>query len=555
MKTKIKGMLSLFCVCVNLIVVAEPRAVLDTPLLPAETASPRDTLFGFINDGNQAYTFMMTEGRANATAAERELILRRIEGYLDLEALPEYIRKQATRERAIALKEVLDRVDLPLPEDVPGPGETASLSLWRVPNTNLQIVKMESGPNQGEYVFSAATVAGIVDIYERVKHLPLRVDGPATSPNLMKWYRTEPSSPWVARLIEKMPNSVRTEVFGHTLWQLIGLVLLFAIGLFLMVGAYKVGRKRAAKFKDEHIIRYLITLTFPVTAMLIPLLMKSVIKRDLALTGELLRVTDFVLGLMVLMTGMRLIWAVGNRLLALMLNHPKVEENQLDLQLVRLVGRVLTVAVVVVVFLEGGKRLGIPLTTLVAGAGISGLAVALAAQDSLKNILGSVMLILDKPFRVGDRIIAKGYQGFVHEIGLRSTKVKLLSGNLASIPNEALARLEIENVSMRPSLKKVIQLHVPLDTPWQKTHKALERIREVMQNHEGMPEDQPPRVFLDNLNQVSCVIQVMFWYAPPKTLDMMAFSEKVMFDMLKIAEEEGVELRMPFQLPPPPPPI
>jgi MscS family membrane protein len=241
--------------------------------------------------------------------------------------------------------------------------------------------------------------------------------------------------------------------------------------------------------------------------------------------------------------------------LALMLNHPKVEENQLDVQLVRLVGRVLTVVAVVVVFLEGGKRLGIPLTTLVAGAGISGLAVALAAQDSLKNILGSVMLILDKPFRVGDRIIAKGYQGFVHEIGLRSTKVKLLSGNLASIPNEALARLEIENVSMRPSLKKVIQLHVPLDTPWQKTHKALERIREVMQNHEGMPEDQPPRVFLDNLNQVSCVIQVMFWYAPPKTLDMMAFSEKVMFDMLKIAEEEGVELRMPFQLPPPPPPI
>ena len=95
-----------------------------------------------------------------------------------------------------------------------------------------------------------------------------------------------------------------------------------------------------------------------------------------------------------------------------------------------------SIVAAVIVFLEGGKYLGIPLTTLLASAGVGGVAVALAAQDSLKNFFGTMMIILDKPYRLDERIVIKGYDGFVEEIGLRSTKLRLLNGHQATIPNE-----------------------------------------------------------------------------------------------------------------------
>ncbi len=552
MKTTFRSfiLLGLFAASVLSAVTEE---ILENPLQAPNTSSPRDTLFGFINDFNSAYSFASQKGRSATDPRDRQIVIQRLQGYFDLENLPEYIYTQASMEAGVALKEVLDRLTLPLPEEVPGPDELSGVDTWNLPGTHLQIRRVKTGAREGEYLFSADVVERIPDIYQRVKHLPVRVDGPATTPGLMRWYRSEPVNPRVAMCVNLLPDFFRLPYHGHSVWQWAGLFLVYLIGLLLMIISYHLGRRRASKFREDHIIRYFLTLFFPVTAMLIPLWIKHIIKTDLVLGGDLLRVTDFTLGLLVLLTALRLIWAVGNRLLAVVVNHPKIEENQLDTQFIHLVGRMLTVISVVVVFLEGGKRLGIPLTTLVAGAGISGLAVALAAQDSLKNILGSVMLILDKPFGVGDRIIFKNYQGFVLEIGLRSTKIKLLTGNVASVPNEVMARMEIENVSKRPSLRKSILLHLPLDTPWEKTHKALGRIREWMQNHEGMPEDQPPRIFLNDLSQVSCVIQVMFWYAPAKTTNMLGFCEKAIFEMLKILEEEGIELRIPLQLPAPAP--
>ncbi|WFB35898.1 mechanosensitive ion channel family protein [Kiritimatiellota bacterium B12222] len=549
---RVRSVLLLSICVIGFLLHADSNTWINKPLQPPDTQSPRATLFGFIEDANEAYLYITGEGRAKLSPHARESMIMRMQGYLDVELIAEHIRDQASIEAAIALKEILDRLELPAAQDVPGEGDAELPPLWRIPGTNLKIVLMTEGPNQGEYLFSGETVIRAVSVYDRVASIPMRTEAPATSPGLMHIYRSEPASLWVAKLIDALPDWVRNEVAGQILWQWIGLVLIFVLGLLIMFFTYKLARIRAAKFKENHSWRYVFTLWLPVVAMCVPLWMKHIIKQDLVISGELLRITDFILGLLVLLASLRLIWAIGNRLLVIVINHPQVAENQLDTQFIRLSGRILTVIIVVIVFIEGGKRLGIPLTTLVAGAGISGLAVALAAQDSLKNILGSIMLILDKPFGVNDRIIFKNFQGFVQEIGLRSTKIKLLTGNMASIPNEVLARMEIENVSKRPSLRKVVQLHMPLDTPWRKTEKVLERIREWMQDHEGMPEDQPPRVFLQELSQVSCMIQVMFWYAPPKTTQMLVFSEKLMFEMLKIAEEEGVALKFPLQLPLPP---
>ena len=164
----------------------------------------------------------------------------------------------------------------------------------------------------------------------------------------------------------------------------------------------------------------------------------------------------------------------------------------------------------VIIFIEGGNYLGIPVTTLIASAGIGGLAIALAAQDTLKNLFGTIMLLTDKPFRVGERIIFNKYDGIVEDIGLRSTRIRLLTGHQVTIPNDKLASCDIENVGRRPHIHRVADIHIPLDTPREKLEKAVAVIRAALEAHEGMDPDYPPRAFFFDFNPDAFVIRVIY---------------------------------------------
>jgi len=518
------------------------NTILSNPLQPPDTSTPEKTLYGFLTDMSLTYRHLLDEGRANIPREHTQIITNRIQRYLDRSSLPEHVQRQASIEAAISLKEVLDRVSIPDPSLIPGSND---LERWRIPGTDLVIELQTEGPFEGEYLFSARTVAEAEELFESVSHLPVRTEGPETTPGMLDWYRSTPSSPVVADILDALPTFFRNPLLGHRIWQWFGLVLILTGGMLLMRIAYRFGRARAEAMKEQRILRYFLTLAFPIAAVLIPLGMKHMIRHYLVLSGPVLRVIDFVLGLLLLFSVMRLIWAIGNRLLALVLTNDRFQEEVLDAQIVRLAGRVVTVLVVIIVFLEGGKRLGIPLSTLVAGAGISGFAVAMAAQDSLKNILGSVMLILDKPFEVGDRIFAKGFDGIVKEIGLRSTKLELLTGHGATIPNEELARTEIENVSRRPFIRRILDLRISLDTSHTAVKTAIEGIETLLENHEGMMEDFPARIYFFDYITDAQMIRIIYWYSPPAYWDYLAFNQHVNLEISRILEDAGISLLLP----------
>ena len=199
----------------------------------------------------------------------------------------------------------------------------------------------------------------------------------------------------------------------------------------------------------------------------------------------------------------------------------------------------------VVVFLEGGKQLGIPLSTLLAGAGVGGLALALAAQDALKNLFGSMMIFLDKPYRVGERIVTKGYDGTVEEIGLRSTRIRLLTGHQVTIPNEDMARTHIENVGRRPHIRRCTSVALKLDTPAEKVKRAVEIIRGLLVEHEGMDHQFPPRVFFDEFNRDSLRIRIFYWYHPPEYWEFVAFAEKLNMQIIEALGAADIHLALP----------
>ncbi len=183
--------------------------------------------------------------------------------------------------------------------------------------------------------------------------------------------------------------------------------------------------------------------------------------------------------------------------------------------------------------------------TILAGLGVGGLAVALAAQDTLKNFFGSIMILLDKPYQVGQRIVVKGHDGIVEEIGLRSTKMRLLTGHLTTVPNEEMAKIDIENIGLRPHIRRLTNIALAYDTPVEKAEKAVKIIEDILENHEGMDPEFPPRVYFNEFNRDSLNILVLYWYHPPAYWDFLALNQRVNTQIMREFEKEGIRFAFP----------
>ncbi len=190
-------------------------------------------------------------------------------------------------------------------------------------------------------------------------------------------------------------------------------------------------------------------------------------------------------------------------------------------------------------------NIGYDVGTLLAGLGVGGLAVALAAQGVLRNLIGTVMILADRPYQVGERIVVNGHDGVVEEIGLRSTKLRLLTGHQTSIPNDKVERAEIENIERRPFIRRKETLYLTLDTPIDKVERAVEIIREILNNYEGYHKEYPPRVYFDRFNRDSLGIVFYYWYQPPEYWKFLEFSQSVNVKILKAFEKEGIRLAVP----------
>jgi MscS family membrane protein len=223
-------------------------------------------------------------------------------------------------------------------------------------------------------------------------------------------------------------------------------------------------------------------------------------------------------------------------------------ESTLDDMLVPLIRKTIRVVIVIIVGLYIAESVSRqPMSTIIAGLGLGGLAFALAAQDSIKNFFGSVMILLDKPFGVGDRIRIDGFDGPVEEVGFRSTKIRTLTGHVVTVPNEKMVSSTVENIGQRPYIRRTINLTITYDTPPDKIERALKIIEELLDNHEGMNPDFPPRVFFNDFNDWALNLLVIYWYHPPNYWDYCAFSQGFNLKLMRAFEEEGIEFAFPSQ--------
>jgi len=164
-------------------------------------------------------------------------------------------------------------------------------------------------------------------------------------------------------------------------------------------------------------------------------------------------------------------------------------ESVLDDHLLPFVRKSLRAFIVFLAVIMTIQNLGYSISGLLASLGIGGLAVALAAKDTLSNIFGSLMLILDRPFHIGDWVKAGGMEGVVEEVGFRSTKIRTFAKTLITVPNSSLANMEIDNFSRMPKRRIKLSIGVTYETKPAQMRQAVEAIRSLLRQHPAIDQD------------------------------------------------------------------
>jgi MscS family membrane protein len=221
-------------------------------------------------------------------------------------------------------------------------------------------------------------------------------------------------------------------------------------------------------------------------------------------------------------------------------------DSTLDDVLAPLVGKTLRVFIVII----GGILIiqnitGVKIGPLLASLGLGGIALALAAKDSIANFFGTLTILFDKPFQVGERVLIDSYDGVIEDVGFRSTRIRTLNGHLVTIPNEKIINSGLENIGKRPHIRWLTNITITYDTPPEKVEKAVSILEEILHDHEGMHPDFPPRVFFNGFNDWSLNILVIAWYHPADYWGMQAWLQRTCLAILRRFNGEGIDFAFP----------
>jgi MscS family membrane protein len=219
-------------------------------------------------------------------------------------------------------------------------------------------------------------------------------------------------------------------------------------------------------------------------------------------------------------------------------------DKSFDEHLLPILRKTLKVFIVVVAVLVTAQNMGVNITSLIASLSIGGLAVGLAAQDTLANVFGAVSVLVDKPFRVGDRIKLDTIDGTVEAIGLRSTRIRNLDGFLVTVPNKTIGGATITNVSQRPTIKTEMNIGVTYDTPTEKLKRAVEIITEIYKAH---PMTADLSVGFNKFADSALNINVIHWWNSTDYKAHLEGMQTMNLALKKRFDEEGIEFAFPSQ--------
>ena len=349
---------------------------------------------------------------------------------------------------------------------------------------------------------------------------------------------------------EEKPWYARQLVLGNETWRILALFTAIFVSLFIGQSVRTVLKWRAeALDRGGHVLRSVISKTLARAAVgTFFLIGLSSGVKWLVLEHDLANLVSTVIHVIFALVIGLICFRLVDVAVEMLREFAKRTGSTLNNMLVPIVSTSLRLTIIILVGLEIATALSDqPPSTVLAGLGAGGLAIGLAAQDAIKNLFGSVMIFADRPFELGDRIVFDGHDGPVECVGFRSTRIRTLDGHLVTIPNGEMANKTIHNIGKRPFIRRIMNIRVTYDTPPEKVRRALDILRDVLADHEGMKEEFPPRVFLHDFLETAVNIRAIYWYHPPAYWDYCDFSERLNMQVVERFRAEGIRFALPSQ--------
>ena len=337
---------------------------------------------------------------------------------------------------------------------------------------------------------------------------------------------------------------------GLQIWQWIGILTILTICVVIRI-IFKLIFERLLlnllkQIDKDHIgKKYIVPIAKP-TAWFVALLFATLIYPPLQLPQLVSHYILIILKIIIPLFGMIILYRLVNIVEIYFTKLAKKTESTLDDQLVPLLKKVLQIAIVLLGGLVIMDSLEIPILPLLAGLSIGGLAFALAAQDTIKNFFGSIMIFIDKPFQIGDWITTREVDGTVEEVGFRSTRVRTFRNSVVYVPNGMLADSIVDNHGLRQFRRFKTNISIIYSTPPDRIEIFVEGLKRILHNHPKTNKEKY-EIHLNEFGTSSLDILFYIFFEAPTWSDELKFRQEIILSILRLARHLNISFAFPTQ--------
>lgn len=371
-----------------------------------------------------------------------------------------------------------------------------------------------------------------------------------SNPDLQKTVASESLEGWI---LVNTPASLRKQFLFVMYWQWIALGVLIFLGFFIDL-VFRLFFKsflrrwmnkavsQLTDESDEEVLRRAVRACGILVATIIWRIGVDVLFLPMEVLEILLVATNIMLVLAAIFAGFKLTDFLGG----IFIHRAKHTDNKLDDLIVPLITKSLKIVVVIIGFIYFAQAIDVKISPLLAGLGIGGIGFAFAAQNSIENFFGSVTVLLDRPFQVGDWVVIDNVEGTVIAVGMRSSRVRTFYDSVVTLPNSILVNNQVNNYGMRAYRRWTTKLDLLYETTPEQVEAYCEGARQLIREHPYMRKDYY-QVFLNEFGASGIQILVyVFWSAPDWQTELRE-RHRFMLDLMRLAKELEVSFAYPTQ--------
>ena len=449
-----------------------------------------------------------------------------------------------SRDLVHKLKNVMDKVGLVVLAEVTDDPESQPYAWYTSETGNIVLRRVEEeSENKGEWLFAPQTLSSLDALYEEFESQAIVSE--------LRDAGVKEQLTLGMRLQKQVPKSFREYYLGLQGWQWLGFGVLLLVGSLAkrIVAALTtrmlnlwLGARRIAIDRDIQRRALRSSGSFAMVLFWWCAIEYNFLQLPAGLLAVLLPITKFVLVMAAVWFGYRLVDILGGYIAS----NQEIKITQFDDVLIPLLRTVLRFFVILVVILFMLDWMGKEWTTVLGALGIGGVALAFAAQDTIGNFFGSVTVLFDRPFGIGDWIMIGDIEGTVERVGFRSTRVRTFYNSVVTIPNSKMVNMHVDNYGARSYRRAKTMLSITYSTPPEKIDAFCEGIRELVRLHPYTRKDYY-HVYFNKFAASSLDILLYVFFEVPDWGTELREKHRLYVDIIRLAHRLGVEFAFPTQ--------